>query len=225
MNYVVVDLEWNQAMSSKSSVFNKLPIHLGGEIIEIGAVKLTEDMEPGEEFTIDVKPVYFRRMHYKVKKITGFDKERLSHGHSFPDAMEQFRTWCGDDVTFITWGCDDQRIMEQNIIIHDLDWDWIALLTMPSATHTTRRWSPPGSIWRRASVCTTRPLTSSPRACRTTSRLLKTTDPTPSAMNALTVFRARPKPLRMSVCVLSPARYAGRRRMPSNGSIRATNAI
>jgi DNA polymerase III, epsilon subunit and related 3''-5'' exonucleases len=126
MNYVVVDLEWNQAMSSKSSVFNKLPIHLGGEIIEIGAVKLTEDMQPGEEFTVDVKPVYFRRMHYKVKKITGFDKERLSHGHSFPEALELFRAWCGDDVTFITWGCDDQRIMEQNIIIHDLDWDWIS---------------------------------------------------------------------------------------------------
>ena len=126
MNYVVVDLEWNQAMSSKSSVLNKLPIHLGGEIIESGAVKLTDDMQPGEEFTIDVKPVYFRRMHYKVKKITGFDKDRLAHGHSFPDAMEQFRAWCGDDVTFITWGCDDQRIMEQNIIIHDLDWDWIA---------------------------------------------------------------------------------------------------
>ena len=126
MNYVVVDLEWNQAMSSKSSVFNKLPIHLRGEIIEIGAVKLTEDMQPGEEFTVDVKPVYFRRMHYKVKKITGFDKERLAQGIAFADAMEQFRAWCGDDVTFITWGNDDQRIMEQNIIIHDLDWDWIA---------------------------------------------------------------------------------------------------
>ena len=35
MNYVVVDLEWNQAMSSKSSVFNRLPIHLRGEIIHI----------------------------------------------------------------------------------------------------------------------------------------------------------------------------------------------
>ncbi len=125
MNYVVVDLEWNQAMSSKSSVFNKLPIHLGGEIIEIGAVKLKEDMTPGEEFTIDVKPVYFRRMHYKVKKITGFDKERLAHGIAFADALEQFRAWCGDGVIFITWGNDDQRIMEQNIIIHDLDWDWI----------------------------------------------------------------------------------------------------
>lgn len=126
MNYVVVDLEWNQAMSSKSSVFNKLPIHLSGEIIEIGAVKLKEDMTPGEEFTIDVKPAYFKRMHYKVKKITGFDKERLSHGVSFPEAFERFREWCGDGVTFITWGCDDQRVMEQNIIIHDLDWDWIA---------------------------------------------------------------------------------------------------
>lgn len=126
MNYVVVDLEWNQAMSSKSSVFNKLPIHLSGEIIEIGAVKLREDMSPGEEFTIDVKPVYFRRMHYKVKKITGFDKERLAHGIAFADALEQLRRWCGEDVTFITWGNDDQRIMEQNIIIHDLDWDWIA---------------------------------------------------------------------------------------------------
>ncbi len=126
MNYVVVDLEWNQAMSSKSSVFNKLPIHLRGEIIEIGAVKLDENMRPAEEFTIDVKPVYFRRMHYKVKKITGFDKERLAHGLSFPDAMECFREFCGDDVTFLTWGCDDRGIMEQNIIIHDLDWDWIS---------------------------------------------------------------------------------------------------
>ena len=126
MNYVVVDLEWNQAMSSKSSVFNRLPIHLRGEIIQIGAVRLNEDMTPGEEFQIDVKPVYFKRMHYKVKKLTGFDKERLSHGVSFPEALAQFREWCGDGVTFLTWGYDDQGIMEQNIIIHDLDWDWIS---------------------------------------------------------------------------------------------------
>lgn len=126
MNYIVVDLEWNQAMSSKSSVFNHLPIKLRGEIIEIGAVKLDENMQPAEEFTVDVKPVYFKRMHYKVKKLTGFDKERLAKGLSFHDAFEKFREWCGDDVTFITWGCDDRGIMEQNIIIHDLDWDWIS---------------------------------------------------------------------------------------------------
>ncbi len=125
MGYVVMDMEWNQAMSSQSAVFNKLPIHLRGEIIQIGAVKLTEDFRPGEEFQIDVKPVYFRRMHYKVEKLTGFDKERLEGGIGFKEALDKFRRWCGDGCTFLTWGCDDKAIMEQNIIIHDLDWDWI----------------------------------------------------------------------------------------------------
>lgn len=125
MGYVVLDLEWNQAMSSKSSVFNKLPFHLRGEIIQIGAVKLDENMCPGDEFQVDVKPVFFKRMHHKVKKLTGFDKARLQNGEGFVQAMERFRSWCGDDCTFFTWGYDDRGIMEQNIMLHDLDWDWI----------------------------------------------------------------------------------------------------
>lgn len=120
-----MDLEWNQAMSSKSSVYNYLPIHLRGEIIEIGAVRLNDDWTPGEEFQIDVKPVYFRKMHYKVKKLTGIDGDRLSHAPGFVEAFEQFRAFCGDHCTFLTWGYDDKGIMEQNIIVHDQDWDWI----------------------------------------------------------------------------------------------------
>lgn len=125
MHYIVMDLEWNQAMSSKSSVFNRLPFHLRGEIIQIGAVKLTEDMQPSEEFQVDVRPVFFRKIHTKVKKLTGFDKERLENGIGFVEAMEQFRDWCGDGCTFLTWGNDDRGIFEQNIMLHDLDWDWI----------------------------------------------------------------------------------------------------
>ncbi len=118
-------MEWNQAMSSKSSVFNRLPIHLRGEIIQIGAVRLNDDWTPGEEFQIDVKPVYFNKMHYKVKKLTGIDSARLSTACGFKEAFAQFREFCGEDCTFYTWGYDDKGIMEQNIIIHDLDWDWI----------------------------------------------------------------------------------------------------
>lgn len=125
MGYVVIDMEWNQAMSSQSAVFNRLPIHLRGEIIQIGAVKLTDDYQVGEEFQIDVKPVYFKRMHYKVEKLTGIDKGRLEQGVGFKEAFKQFREWCGEGTTFLTWGCDDKAIMEQNIIVHDLDWDWI----------------------------------------------------------------------------------------------------
>ena len=125
MSYIVLDLEWNQAMNANASIFNHLPIHLAGEIIQIGAVKLNDDYTPGEEFQSDVRPVYFRSMHYKVKKLTGIDKERLSHSDPFPTVFERFRDWCGDGAQFITWGYDDRRIMEQNIIVHDLDWDWI----------------------------------------------------------------------------------------------------
>ncbi len=125
MPLIVVDLEWNQAMSAKSSVFNHLPIHLRGEIIQIGAVKLRDDYTPGEEFQCDVSPVWFRKMHYKVKKLTGFDNARLAGGLPFPTALEQFLAWCGPDCTFMTWGYDDSGIMEQNCIIHDLDIDWM----------------------------------------------------------------------------------------------------
>ena len=97
MSYIVLDLEWNQAMSSNASVFNRLPIHLSGEIIQIGAVKLDDDFCPAEEFQSDVRPIYFRSMHYKVKKLTGIDKERLSHGDTFPTVFEHFREWCGED--------------------------------------------------------------------------------------------------------------------------------
>ena len=125
MSYIVIDLEWNQAMSAKSSVFNHLPIHLRGEIIQIGAVKLNGDFTPCEEFQCDVKPVWFRKMHKKVKKLTGFDNERLAHGVPFPEAIKRFLAWCGPDCTFMTWGYDDRGIMEQNLIIHDLDIDWL----------------------------------------------------------------------------------------------------
>ena len=125
MSYIVIDLEWNQAMSAKSSVYNHLPIHLRGEIIQIGAVRLRDDFTPGDEFQCDVKPVWFRKMHYKVKKLTGFDNERLSHGLPFSEAVERFIEWCGPDCTFMTWGYDDRGIMEQNLIVHDLEIDWL----------------------------------------------------------------------------------------------------
>lgn len=119
-------MEWNQAMSAKSSVFNHLPIHLRGEVIQIGAVRLREDWTPAEEFQIDIKPVFFRKMHFKVKKLTGIDSARLSTAPGFKEAFARFREFCGDDCTFITWGYDDKGILEQNIILHDEDWDWIA---------------------------------------------------------------------------------------------------
>ena len=89
MNYVVVDLEWNQAMSSKSSVFNKLPIHLGGEIIEIGAVKLTDDMQPGEEFTIEGKELLARAFCHELDHLDGVVFKSVCERMLRPEEIEQ----------------------------------------------------------------------------------------------------------------------------------------
>ena len=125
MPFIVLDLEWNQAMSSKSSVYNHLPIHLRGEIIQIGAVKLDENQRPCDEFSIYVRPQWFRKMHFKVKKITGIDEAMLDDAPGFPEALEMFLDWAGPDCQYMTWGYDDSGIMEENCIIHDLDIDWM----------------------------------------------------------------------------------------------------
>ena len=126
MQYIALDLEWNQAMSPQASVFKRLPFHLRGEIIQIGAVRIGEDMLPADEFIAYIKPMFFKRLHFQVKKLTGISKETLSDAESFPEALERFRKWCGDSSVILTWGSDDKGIFEQNIIIHDLDAEWMS---------------------------------------------------------------------------------------------------
>jgi len=71
MSYIVLDLEWNQAMSSNASVFNRLPIHLSGEIIQIGAVKLMK--VAGSYYRGDEK----NKMLQRVYGIVGKDQAEL----------------------------------------------------------------------------------------------------------------------------------------------------
>ena len=65
---IVLDLEWNQPSSPKAMV--RSPVFLRGEIIQIGAVKLNEDLEIIDTFKIMVKPKYYRTMHKTVSGLT-----------------------------------------------------------------------------------------------------------------------------------------------------------
>ena len=57
MNYIVLDLEWNQCPYGKSREEERLPF----EIVEIGAVKMNEQKEIIDTFHILVKPIVYRR--------------------------------------------------------------------------------------------------------------------------------------------------------------------
>ena len=59
MDYIVMDLEWNQCPYGKGNEAKGLPF----EIIEIGAVKLNEDFEIIDKFSEIIKPRIYKQLH------------------------------------------------------------------------------------------------------------------------------------------------------------------
>jgi len=125
MDYIVLDMEWNQPWPGSPSSKKVLPVPIRGEIIQIGAVRLTEDGQVADEFQVMIRPKYYRRLNRRVSKLTGIKESRLNaEGIPFPEAMEQFRFWCGEDIVFLTWGFDDIGILRENLRLFSLNEDW-----------------------------------------------------------------------------------------------------
>ena len=57
--------------------------------------------------------------------MTGIKESRLNaEGIPFPEAMERFQAWCGEDIVFLTWGFDDIGILRENLRLFGLNEDW-----------------------------------------------------------------------------------------------------
>ena len=125
MNYIVLDMEWNQPWPGSPSAKKVLPVPIRGEIIQIGAVRVTEDQQVTDEFQVLIRPKYYRSLNRRVSKLTGIKESRLkAEGIAFPDAMEQFQAWCGEDIIFLTWGFDDIAILQENLRLFGLPVEW-----------------------------------------------------------------------------------------------------
>lgn len=125
MDYIVLDMEWNQPWPGSPSAKKVLPVAIRGEIIQIGAVRVTPDQQVADEFQILIKPKYYRHLNRRVSKLTGIKEARLrEEGVPFPEAMETFVRWCGEDVIFLTWGFDDIGILRENLELFGIDTDF-----------------------------------------------------------------------------------------------------
>ena len=122
MNYIVLDMEWNQPWPGSPSAKKVLPVQIRGEIIQIGAVRVTEDQQVADEFQIMIRPRFYRHLNRRVSKLTGIKESRLrEEGIPFPEAIEAFKAWCGEDIVFLTWGFDDIGILRENLQLFELD--------------------------------------------------------------------------------------------------------
>ena len=122
MQFIVLDMEWNQPWPGSYAAKKVLPVEIHGEIIQIGAVRMLEDQTVADELQLYVKPRYYRRLNKRVSKLTGIKESKLkAEGLDFPDAIEVFHRWCGDDCIFLTWGFDDIGILTENLRLFQLD--------------------------------------------------------------------------------------------------------
>ena len=108
MNYIVVDLEWNGSWSKKAhGYFN--------EIIEIGAVKVDEQMHVLDEFRAAIKPVVSKKLSNIVTDLTNITAEELEDGTTFMGMMRQFTRWMGKEpATVLTWSTTDLLVLMEN---------------------------------------------------------------------------------------------------------------
>ena len=126
MNFIVLDMEWNQPWPGSPSSKKVLPVAIRGEIIQIGAVRLNPAGADMEEFQIMITPKVYRHLNRRVSKLTGIKENRLrAEGIPFVRAMEQFRTWCGEEPVFLTWGFDDIGILRENLQLYGQDTAWV----------------------------------------------------------------------------------------------------
>ena len=111
MNYIVLDLEWNQAADMKTKLSHELVF----EIIEIGAVKLNEQMQQIDAFHELIKPQVFHKMHQITGELIHLTIEQLQNCRVFPEVAQDFVAWCGEDCVFCTWGNLDLLELQRNM--------------------------------------------------------------------------------------------------------------
>ena len=108
MNYIVLDLEWNNTYCKKKKGFMN-------EIIEIGAVKLDSNLEVIDTFSVFIKAQLGKKLHSRVKELTNITNDDISAGTPFSQAMSNFRKWVShEDNIILTWGDTDIRVLIEN---------------------------------------------------------------------------------------------------------------
>ena len=116
MNYIVMDLEWNQGGSRERE-----KEVLNFEIIEIGAVKMNEKKAMISEFSRLVKPQVYHELHKITSRLIHMQMQELEHGKPFPEVMQAFLKWCGQEAVFCTWGPIDLTELQRNMQYYGME--------------------------------------------------------------------------------------------------------
>lgn len=117
MNYIVIDLEWNQSNTGEEPEVKEIPF----EIIDIGAVRLDADKSMTGEFNQLIKPAVYLHMHKITGDLIHLHMKDLQNGKPFAEVMKEFLEWCGTDYIFCTWGPMDLFELQRNMHYYHME--------------------------------------------------------------------------------------------------------
>ena len=118
MHYIVFDLEFSQPPVKDQMILK--PMAFYAEIIQIGAVKLNEQLQVVDTFDVLVKPRYYPHISARVERIIGLHHNGGNEKQPFPKACEQFLAFCGTDSVLFSWGSTDALLLEKNMMMYNL---------------------------------------------------------------------------------------------------------
>ncbi len=107
MHYIFLDLEWNNAYSKE----HKRNIN---EIIEIGAVKLDEDLNLVSRFDCMIRSRLTKKLGSRFKNLTHISNDEMKEGVKFSKAVTDFIEWAGSGNITITWSNSDLYAIIEN---------------------------------------------------------------------------------------------------------------
>ncbi|MDQ0899100.1 3'-5' exonuclease [Paenibacillus sp. V4I7] len=120
MHYIVMDMEFNGRRH-----YDIYPM----ETIEIGAVKLNEQLEIVDTFQSFIRPKF--PLNRFALQFCGITEETLLKSKPFEVVIEKFKKFCGSDFKLIAWGgsdfftllvdCKVNRIKNEWVTTHLLD--------------------------------------------------------------------------------------------------------
>ncbi|MBO5944889.1 MAG: exonuclease domain-containing protein [Clostridia bacterium] len=108
MNYIIMDLEWNNSYMKSAQRFVN-------EIIEVGAVKLDESLNTVGTFSEIIKPVLSKKLRSRIKNLTNISNDDIKAGKPFSEVISEFEKWVGDDSVVLSWGDTDIRTLLTNV--------------------------------------------------------------------------------------------------------------
>lgn len=126
MQYIILDLEWNQPKTPRDAIPCSGNRKLEGEVVQVGVVVLNEEKQISRQLRIVIKPRFYTKMSRRISELTGITDEMIQAGVPLEEAMQTLRDLTGDEpFAFFSWGMDDLRVLRQNFAMLEMDDSWL----------------------------------------------------------------------------------------------------